>query len=74
MGNAFEMLNMASSHPLFFPPRVQWGEKPPLFYKRLADLLFEKQDKLGIFLHNGLAEMSSVFCDTAQCYHVPARK
>ena len=31
MGNAFEMLNMASSHPLFFPPRVQWGEKPPLF-------------------------------------------
>ena len=30
MGKAFEMLNMASSHPLFFPPRVQWGEKPPL--------------------------------------------
>ena len=45
------------------------GREATTFYKRLADLLSEKQDKAY-----SLAEMSSVFCHTAHCYHVPARK
>ena len=33
---------------------------------------FESEGPASI--HYGLAEMSSVFCHTAQCYHVPAKK
>ena len=45
MGKAFEMLNMASSHPLFFSTSGAMGREAATFYKRLADLLSEKQDK-----------------------------
>ena len=44
MGNAFEMLNMASSHPFVFSTSGAMGREATTFYKRLADLLSEKQD------------------------------